>query len=202
MNPSHDQTFYDLLEVSPQATASDIMRAYELAKRTYGADSMATYSLFTSDDRQQVLARIEEAYRVLSNPDRRREYDRWLASRAGSPLRPEERTTAPPTKSTEADPAPPPIAAGLIHLPEALAGRDLKELRERLGVSLQTIANQTRINITYLQHLEDDRYDKLPSPVYVRSYLMQYAEALKLDPQRVLNSYLKGAVGLPPAAEE
>jgi curved DNA-binding protein CbpA len=191
VSPLHDQNFYELLEVSPRASASDILHAYELAKRTYGADSLATYSLFTSDDRQQVLAKIEEAYRVLSNPDRRREYDRWLDTRAAPPAGEADRVSAEAAEEFSAEP--PPVAPVAIRLPEILAGRDLKAIREQLGVSLQTIANQTRINITYLQYLEEDRREKLPSSVYVRSYLMQYACALNLDPQRMLSSYLKGS---------
>ena len=40
-----DQTYYEILEVSPTATDREIQRAYEHAKETFHADSLAIYSL-------------------------------------------------------------------------------------------------------------------------------------------------------------
>jgi cytoskeletal protein RodZ len=71
-------------------------------------------------------------------------------------------------------------------------------MREQLGVSLQSIANLTRINITYLQHLEADQHRKLPHQVFIRGYLLQYAQALKLDPDRLLAGYLSAMTNTPP----
>ncbi len=178
-----ERNLYRLLEVAATAGQGEIIRAYELAKRTYGPESLATYSLFNANERQAVMAKIEEAYRTLSDPERRREYDTWLAAQARMP----DGATAPAGPPTAA----PPLPAD-VEIPDVLYGRDLKRLREQLGVSLQTIANLTRINITYLHHLEEDRHGKLPNPVFVRSYLLQYAQALKLDQDRIMNGYQNG----------
>ena len=183
---------YELLEVPQHASTSDIVRAYELAKRTYGAESLATYSLFNPAERQSVLARIEEAYRILSDPRRRHEYDAWLTAQGSLPLDQASGASPNPLPSELSNDAPV-VAAGALSIPDTLKGPDLRQLRERRGVSLETIADKTRINITYLQHLEGDRLEKLPSPVFVRSYLIEYAKVLKLDADRVYKSYLKGA---------
>jgi curved DNA-binding protein CbpA len=183
----HD--YYRLLEVPLTATPHDIRMAYELAKRTYGVESLATYSLFDAEDRQSVMARIDAAYRVLSEPGRRREYDAWLAQRS----QPAAPAGGPPSPATQKAAAP-----SEVTIPDQLRGRDLKRIREQLGVSIQEIANITRINIKYLQYLEDDQHAKLPHGVFIRGYLLQYAQALKLDPDRILNGYLNGMTNTPP----
>ena len=176
--------YYKILDVAPTATPQEIRQAYEIAKRTYSNDSLATYSLFDADDRQAMMARIDEAFRALDNPETRRFYDQSLA-------RPEGAASIQSAPASASAPPPKPAAPpGQTEIPTHLKGADLKALREQLGVSLQTIADRTRINIKYLMHLEADEHKKLPNPVFVRSYLMQYALALKLNPDKVLSGYM------------
>jgi len=87
---------------------------------------------------------------------------------------------------------PPPQEATI---PEVITGKDLRQLRESRRMSLQTIADLTRINIKYLQYLEEDQHGKLPHTVFIRSYLLQYAKTLKLDAEQLLSAYLKGMKG-------
>jgi len=68
-------THYALLELPTDASEVKIKTAYELMKKTYGIDSMATYSLLDNSSRIEVLEKIEEAYSILGNEARRKEYD-------------------------------------------------------------------------------------------------------------------------------
>ncbi len=68
-------TYYDVLDVRPEATPEELREAYLRAKTAYSKDSVALYTLVDGDDLKRILARIEEAYMVLSNPQRRKEYD-------------------------------------------------------------------------------------------------------------------------------
>jgi len=193
-----EQNLYRLLDVAETATPHEIRQAYELAKRTYGGESLATYSLFGAEDRQAVMAQIEEAYRVLGDPERRRAYD----ARSTQSARAEGATAAAgaQTGAGGGRSEPPPDASPrpeMATIPDVVTGRDLKQLRESRRLSLQTIANLTRINIKYLQYLEEEEYGKLPHTVFIRSYLLQYAKALKLDPDRLLSGYLKNMAGRP-----
>jgi len=181
-----EHNLYRLLDVAVTATPHEIRLAYELARRTYGGDSLATYSLFGAADRQAVMAQIDEAYRVLSDPERRRVYDATLTAGLSAPA-----VAATRADSVRPPPEPPPSPEAVV-IPDVITGRDLKQWRESLRMSLQTIADLTRINIKYLQYLEEDRHAKLPHTVFIRGYLLQYAKALKLDADRVLNGYLKG----------
>jgi DnaJ-class molecular chaperone len=70
-----DQTYYEILEVSLTATAKEIQRAYEHAKETFHADSLAVYSLFSGEEVKEIQEAIEEAYRVLMDEALRRSYD-------------------------------------------------------------------------------------------------------------------------------
>lgn len=187
-----ERNLYRLLEIAETATPHEIRQAYELARRTYGGDSLATYSLFGAADRQAVMVQIEEAYRVLSDSERRRAYDAKI-SRTSSPgemvnLAGVQATSDAGHQDPPGDLLPPMEET----IPDVTTGRDLKRLRESRRMSLQAIADLTRINIKYLQYLEEDQHSKLPHTVFIRSYLLQYAKALKVDADQFLNSYLKG----------
>ena len=57
--------YYEILDIQPDASASDVRQAYFRAKSAYGKDSNAVYSLFDAQESKSVLERIEEAYLVL-----------------------------------------------------------------------------------------------------------------------------------------
>lgn len=73
-----EQTYYELLEIAPNASESDIRQAYQRAKTTYSQDNPALYSVFTKEETRQLLVLIEEAYGILSNQTTRRAYDSRL----------------------------------------------------------------------------------------------------------------------------
>jgi cytoskeletal protein RodZ len=63
-------------------------------------------------------------------------------------------------------------------------------LREEKGISLQDIAASSKIGVRYLEYIESDRHSHLPARVYLRGFLMEYARALGLDPDRTVKAYL------------
>ncbi len=60
-------------------------------------------------------------------------------------------------------------------------GAALKAVRQFQGVSLQDLADATRIRQTYLAALEDMRLDELPSRPFAIGYVKAYARHLGLD---------------------
>jgi curved DNA-binding protein CbpA len=68
-------TFYDILDISPNASPQEVREAYVRIKSTYNRDSVALYTLITPEERDGILRQIEEAYVVLSDPQKRRDYD-------------------------------------------------------------------------------------------------------------------------------
>lgn len=65
-------------------------------------------------------------------------------------------------------------------------GASLRRERELRGVSLQEIAASTKIGVSMLQAIEDDRFDKLPQGLFVRGFVREYARFLALDEQKIL----------------
>jgi curved DNA-binding protein CbpA len=69
-------------------------------------------------------------------------------------------------------------------------GAFLKEIREYKDVSIERMAEMTRISKTYITAIENVDLAKLPADVYTRGYVYQYAKVLKLNPDQVAASYL------------
>ncbi len=68
--------YYEVLDIKDNATRKEIVEAYQKAKSIYGKDSMAVYSLYSTEDSADMLSLIEEAYQVLINPQRRELYNK------------------------------------------------------------------------------------------------------------------------------
>ncbi len=69
-------------------------------------------------------------------------------------------------------------------------GSWLRSQREVRQVELQTITQSSKINIRYLEALEQDRFDLLPATIFVKGFLREYARIVGLDSDEVLNFYL------------
>lgn len=68
-------------------------------------------------------------------------------------------------------------------------GAHLRALRERRGASLGEIARTTRVATRYLEALEADAFDALPSSVFTRGFIRAYCQALDEPPEEALASY-------------
>lgn len=68
-------------------------------------------------------------------------------------------------------------------------GKILKKERETENISLAKICFFTKIKEHHLESIEEDRYERLPHPLYVRGYLKSYAKCLALDEGDILNRY-------------
>ena len=60
-------------------------------------------------------------------------------------------------------------------------------MRARIDVS--DVETQTKIRAKYLRALENEEWDLLPGPTYVKSFLRTYAEALDLDAKLLVDEY-------------
>lgn len=71
-------------------------------------------------------------------------------------------------------------------------GETLRSTRERRGISVEQVARDTRISLRFIEALEEEQFDELPAPVYVRGFLRSYANYLKVDPQPLLDQLVGG----------
>jgi len=160
---------WQVLGLEPGADLDEVHHAYHRRRSLYREESLATYSLFDDGERQSTIDRIEAAYRRI--------VDR-------APSRP----TAAPAHSPPEQPSPP---LGPEPDPEQNPGGFLRHRRLTRGLTLERIANETKIRAAQLDALEDGAYDKLPAQVYVRGFVIQLAKLLQIDdPDDLAHSYL------------
>ena len=179
-----EQTYYEILEVSPAATTKEIQKAYENAKETFHADSLAVYSLFTEQEVQAIQVAIEEAYRVLMDESLRKSYDQSHYQILG-----QQKSEKPPEIPVPVRGKKPLPACADVPVPigeEIYRGKTLRQIRERMSIDLETIAQETRINLKTLELIEGEDLGKLPPLVYLKGFLKGYAQSLGLDPHKVV----------------
>jgi transcriptional regulator with XRE-family HTH domain len=68
-------------------------------------------------------------------------------------------------------------------------GSSLRDARMRQGLDFAELEERTKIRPKYLRALEDERFDVLPAPTYVRGFLRSYARALGLDAEPFVDEY-------------
>ena len=69
------KNYYEVLEIPSTARLEEVYHSYQRAKSAYAADSLALYSLMSSEECRNVLMLVEEAYSILSDPMKRKRYD-------------------------------------------------------------------------------------------------------------------------------
>jgi hypothetical protein len=68
-------------------------------------------------------------------------------------------------------------------------GSTLRDARLRQDLDFPELEQITKIRPKYLRALEDERFDVLPAPTYVKGFLRSYADALGLDGQPFVDEY-------------
>jgi len=72
--------------------------------------------------------------------------------------------------------------------------------RQKRGVTLEQIAEKTKISMRFLRAIEDEEFDKLPGGIFSTSYLRQYASHIGFDESELLSRY--NDIMFPAAAPE
>jgi len=70
-------------------------------------------------------------------------------------------------------------------------GAYLKNVREQKGITLEKASQDSKIVRTLLEAIEQDNYQKLPPPVFLKGMIKKYAHYLHLDEERILDFYQK-----------
>src|SRR5947199_8918027 len=68
-------------------------------------------------------------------------------------------------------------------------GQTLRESRMRARIDISELEAETKIRAKYLRALENEEWDLLPGPTYVKSFLREYADALGLDGKLLVAEY-------------
>ncbi len=70
-------------------------------------------------------------------------------------------------------------------------GEELRQERERRGISLDAVAVSTRVALRHLHALEDNRFAELPGGVFNRGIVRSYAQCCGLDADGTVRSFLE-----------
>ena len=65
----------------------------------------------------------------------------------------------------------------------------LAEIRRNRGISLEAIADTTKISVRSLAAIEQGDFGRLPGGIYNTSYIRQYARAIDYDESAILSYY-------------
>jgi hypothetical protein len=160
---------FKFLGLEPTAGFVEVSHACKDLNVLYGAGGLATYSLLNEEERSCERVKIDSAYRVL---------------------------TAHFTDKQPLDQATPPVNARHYHVESAVSpAAFLRECREHDGVSLQSVAVQSKIGTTHLENIETECYERLPAPVYLRGFIVEFARQLGVaNPDELTREYLQRMV--------
>ena len=199
--------YYQILKIPANASFIEIKRAYKDALEIYGEGSLATYSLFSDDERVDLLKAIEKAFFSLVDEDKRAGYDRMLVDTGqvdASVLAAKIQNKPIPLfndknslsandlanrirkKSAQKE-----VKALLNEVlgKDLISGNDLKRLRKAFGIEIFEIYLITKISVSVLRTIEDNQYESLPADVYLTNFLRSYAKILQIDAPRVIDGY-------------
>jgi cytoskeleton protein RodZ len=68
-------------------------------------------------------------------------------------------------------------------------GERFRAAREARGLSLSDVAEQIRIRSVYLAAIEDESWNTIGAPVYIRGFLRTYARFLGIDPEEAVAAF-------------
>ena len=203
-----EQDYYQILEVDYEASAEEIQTAYENAREIYGGDSLVSNSILDREERREILSRITQAYHTLIAGESRRLYDESLfaketASEEAAGVQSVGETQPVADTTPASAPSYPRLVKGSqrnrgcerrsklqLGPKEEASGDFLRRARESLGLDLRTISEETKIGVTMLHYIEQERLDRLPAPVYLKNFVSQYARCLGLKEKKVAQSFM------------
>ncbi len=165
--------YYDVLEISPDASVLEIRNAYLRLKKLYSTDSVVMSPIadeFSKKERQEILLNVEEAFGKLMENLKSRYSDHNRHARL---------------KPSAGDPE--------VEKDEDIfySGPELKKIREKLGIPLFEVSLDTKIRMELLKSIEHERFEALPPGIYLRGHLINYANYLRLNAKKVAGDYME-----------
>jgi flagellar biosynthesis protein FlhG len=171
MDGNNIDTYFEILEISPDASIKEIRTAYLYLKKLYSEGSIATQPV--SDelyelDNSSILEEIETAYNKITSCLQADAGEAGVDKNAVEDIKTEESKSDPP----------------------CFSGNILKKIRNSMGVELCEIASHTKIGRQHLNNIENEKFEQLPAEVFLKGYLRTFAEHLSLDSEKVVNDYM------------
>jgi DnaJ-class molecular chaperone len=177
---SYGKDYHSILHVHPGASVQEMKEAYLRMKNLYQDTNQALYSLAQPDDLAQTLSEVEEAYHalVLSQPQAQ-------VPQKTSPQEEEKPKFSFLERSTKKLHSPSIYNQAIQdEIPKLMAahsqgdGALFQKIRELSQVSLEEMQEHIKVGMDHLGHIEQNRFECLPQPVYVKGFLKSYLSYL------------------------
>lgn len=196
------QNFYEILEITEDATLQEVQRAYAEAKETYSPTSSALYSMFSREEAQALHKLIEQAYNTLSNHDLRRGYDEQILTAVNNKKIVDNNLYINPPEEREKEAF---VDGDLIIKPFApdtsiedqiaalndCSGVFLQKVRKYKNISLEEVSKFSKVSKTTILAIEGEDFDNLPARVFIRGFVIQICKLLGIDSISFSKEYLK-----------
>jgi len=205
-----EQDYYNLLDISPKASFEEVRSAYDQAMSIYSTDSISTYTLFTQKEKELILSRLADAYKILTNSQLRKEYNHSLIERGelspqeigfssmedsniakGKLLEVSVESLTQKQQKVKDERVPSSKNLTLFDSQISVTGKSIKTIRTTKEMSLEEIFKQTNISRETLEDIEEERFEKLPALVYLKGFLKAYAKILHVDQTEMVDGYVK-----------
>jgi cytoskeleton protein RodZ len=83
--------------------------------------------------------------------------------------------------------------------PSDALGERFRAAREARGLSLSDVSDQIRIRTVYLAAIEDENWNTIGAPVYIRGFIRTYARFLGIEPEEAVAAFNRVQPAPPPA---
>jgi DnaJ-class molecular chaperone len=204
MSQAHNN-YYEFLELSKDASQQEIDQAYKAAKRTYSVSNVALYSIFSKDEATELNNIIEEAYTILSNPRLKNKYDLGLnlqLKKISNTDKDKSRKLKKASSPTETDEAV--LRDGVIfkkyekdsvfeekikNLSDC-SGHFLKRVRQYKNISIDEVAQFSKISKLNIVAVEEQDLENLPSRVFIRGFALQISRLVGLNEKAFTDGYM------------
>jgi len=198
-----EMTAYKIMDLSPKASPKEIQLAYAKKLESYLDNSFIPIGLMTREEKEKKRDQLEESYKLLINTQSRQRYDEELI-RNGL-MAEEERVSdyrdvqqdaaaqGYENSGRERDEDAQGAGDDAAQVKEITFydGPSLRKVRESFKISVEEIVAETNIRSWYIQSIEEERYDALPARIYLKGFLKQIAQYLRIPAEKVLRDYLE-----------
>ncbi len=214
--------YYEILGLERGSSRHDIKVRYEKLKDIYSEDNSMVKSLYTSEQIFLYRSLIEKVYEELIEDTNRKEYDMNIAEKLNSLSEslPESFKPSNELKKFFASESDEHIEkkdvfgrrslgmdekgvdvekSRLIEIlndvdKNSIDGNVLRNLRKKLNFTLDNISFRTKISNFMIKAIEENNRQNLPADIYVRGFIKNYCEALKIgkkDTGIIVDKYMK-----------
>ncbi|MCP4147366.1 MAG: hypothetical protein GY757_06410 [bacterium] len=168
-NVDNIKKYFEILELTPEASFSEVKNAYQHLKRLYSSEPLVLSPIIDEipeEKRLEIVKQLEDAFDVLKKYFSIGKKQKFKIAKQR-------------------------VANHNVPEFEVFNGNALKLTREVLGIELKEIALFSGIPERHLKNIELEKFDQLPPKGYIKVFLRKYAEYLSLDAKKIIHDYFR-----------